>query len=107
MISGATQCQPDGALRWEKARSNEETCEASIAGCADVVSAPFLAQLVSELYNYSSVVLDASALDVADATFLRFLLRLREPGHRVIRVLGARARLKRLLDATGLGGLFS
>jgi|ERR1700729_1896271 len=107
MTSGAAQCQQNGALRWEKTRWSEEVCEASIVGCADVVSAPFLAQLFTELYGYSSVILDVSALDVADATFLRFLLRLREPGHRVIRLLGARTQLKRLLEMTGLGGLFS
>jgi anti-anti-sigma regulatory factor len=94
-------------LRWGKTRSSEETCEAWVAGCADIVSAPFLAQLVAELYAYSSVVLDVSALDVGDATFLRFLLGLRSPGRRTVRVVGARAHLKRLLEATGLGGLFS
>jgi len=105
MISRATQL-PNG-LRWEKRRWTDELCEASIAGYADIESAPVLAQLVAELHDYRSVVLDVSALDVADATFLRFLLRLHEPGRRAVRVLGARAQLKRLLDGTGLGFLFS
>jgi anti-anti-sigma regulatory factor len=106
MISKATQCEPDGALRWEMTRWNQATCEASLAGCADVASAPFLARLVAELSGYSSIVLDVSALSVADGTFLRFLLRLRDREHCTIRVIGARAHLKRLLDVTGLAYLF-
>jgi anti-anti-sigma factor len=105
MISGATQLHD--ALRWEKTRWTDETCEASIAGCADIVSAPMLAELVSELHGCTSIVLDVSALSVGDATFLRFLLRLHDPGRRSVRVLGAQAHLKRILETTGLGNLFS
>jgi hypothetical protein len=54
MISGATQLHD--ALRWEKTRWTDETCEASIAGCADIVSAPILAELVSELHSCTSIV---------------------------------------------------
>lgn len=107
MTSEAIQYQTERALRWEKTRSTDETIEASIAGCADLVSAPFLEQLVAELHAYSRVILDVSGLDVADATFLRFLFSLRRPGQRAVRVLGARKQLKRLLDTTGLGALFT
>jgi hypothetical protein len=61
---------------------------------------------VADLYACGSVVLDVSALDVADATFLGFLLGVRTPGRRSVRVVGNRAHLKRLLEATVLGGLF-
>jgi hypothetical protein len=94
------------SLRWEKTRWSEEMCEASIAGCSDIVSAPVLAELDAELRGYKSIVLDVSVLDVADATFLRFLLRLRDQEHRTIRVTGAGAHLRRLLEVTGLGSLF-
>jgi len=94
-------------LRWRKTRSTEQNCEAWIAGCADISSAPALAELAAELHHYSSVVLDVSELEVGDATFLRFLLRLGDQEHRIIRVTGARAHLKRLLEVTGLGSLFS
>jgi anti-anti-sigma regulatory factor len=107
MTSDAIRIQTDRGLRWEKTRCTDETVEASIAGRADLVSAPFLEQLVAELQAYGRVVLDVSGLDVADATFLRFLFRLRRPGERAVTVLGARKQLKRLLDTTGLGVLFS
>jgi|HubBroStandDraft_1064217.scaffolds.fasta_scaffold108051_2 hypothetical protein len=94
-------------LRWQKTRWTAQNCEAWIAGCADVFSAPLLAEFAAELHGYGSVVLDVSELDVADATFLRFLLRLRDPEQRTVRVTGARTHLKRLLDVTGLGYLFS
>ena len=94
------------SLRWEKTRWSEEVCEASITGCSDIVSAPVLADLDAELRGYRSIVLDVSVLDVADATFLRFLLRLREQEHRTIRVTGAGAHLRRLLEVAGLGSLF-
>jgi anti-anti-sigma regulatory factor len=107
MISKSADAQRSAQLRWEKMRWSKEMCEAWIAGCADLESAPRLAELAAELHSYRSVVLEVSALDVGDATFLRFLLGLREPGRRTVRVLGARAQLKRLFEATGLGGLFS
>ena len=102
-----TRTIPSADLHWEKSRWTEETCEARIAGCADVVSTAILGELAEELHDYRSVVLDVSALDVCDTTFMRFLLRLREPGRRAVRVLGARAQLKRLLETTGLGDLFA
>jgi anti-anti-sigma regulatory factor len=105
MISEATRL--GSALRWEKTRWTDEICEAWIAGCADIISAPILAELSAELHGCRKVVLDVSALSVADATFLRFLLRLYEPGRRSVRVLGARNQLKRILEKTGLGNLFS
>jgi hypothetical protein len=107
MISKAVDNQRYAELRWGKTRSSDEACEAWVAGCADIVSAPLLAELVAELRDYSSIVLNVSALGVADATFLGFLLRLRDQEHRTIRVIGARAHLKRLLDGTGLACLFS
>jgi anti-anti-sigma regulatory factor len=107
MASETVDDPRDAQLRWRKTRSTGENCEASVAGCADIFSAPALAELAAELYRYSSVVLDVSELDLGDATFLRFLLRLREREHRTIRVTGARAHLKRLLEVTGLGSLFS
>jgi hypothetical protein len=105
MISGATQLH--SALRWEKTRWTDKVCEALIAGCPDIISAPTLAELVTELHGCRSVVLEVSALSVADARFLRFLLRLHEPGRRSVRVLGARAHLKRILETTGLGSVLS
>ena len=96
----------DTELRWRKIRSTERNCKAKVAGCADVFSAHVLAELAAEVHGYGSVEFDVSELYVADATFLRFLLGLRAGG-RTVRVLGARAGLKRALEATGLGHLFS
>ena len=107
MISKTSDDTRHTELRWLRIRWTEQNCEARVAGCADIFSAPALAELAAELHGYGNVVLDVSELDIADATFLRFLLRLREPGRRSVRVTGARAHLKRLLDVTGLGYVFS
>ncbi len=97
-------------LRW-RLSSLGRTCEVRIQGCADIASIPAIRKLEKELQGYTDFVFDVTALEFADSTFFRFLLRLRSRAHRAerrnVRLVGVQRRLRRVLEITGLARVFA
>lgn len=97
------------SLRWEK-RSWRMGCQVNMFGSADLAAAPALKHLEDLLSKESDIVMDVAALEYADSTFLRFLLRVRSGGNSgkevSLKLTGVSPRIERMLNVTGLSRLF-
>ena len=97
-------------LHWEKSFTDTGYA-VTMSGCADLVAAKELERLERQLRATSDIVINVAALEFADTTFLRFLIRLRSRAHgrdhANVKLTGVTRRLQRILEVTGLSRLFS
>ncbi len=81
-----------------------------LSGDIDIASAGTLLRLEKRLAGRENIVFDVADLDFVDATFLGFLMRLKERASKErstnIELLGAKPNLRRILQVTGLNHVF-
>jgi anti-anti-sigma factor len=90
---------------------HENASVVTLSGDIDLASAGALSLLEKRLDGRENIVFDVAGLDHFDATFLRFLVRLRnhvaKERSAAVEIVGVKPNLRRILEITGLVRMFS
>ena len=94
-----------------EAKDTEQMSLVKLSGDIDIASAGTLFRLEKKLAGRDNIVFDVAELEYVDATFLGFLMRLKQHGHlnesTTIELVGAKSNLRRILEVTGLKNVFA